>query len=228
VFGFPNQKEQKTDAEIRIPWVGGIIVTRSLDTPVVGVKDLISENEQRIRSGMVAYGSLEKLRSGDKSEQNMFRFDLNKENLGYGLLLKRYAPRVVDATDAQIKQAALDTIPNVAAMFWAFRIMVGVGFYLLALIAISFYFCAKRVFDQKRWLLKLLVISLPVPWMAALDYRRGAAHLSFDINPGYRRCHRQYGHHDRPIHGFSDCRDVLDDKICTAGAEQPAYRKVSF
>ena len=166
VFGFPNQEEQKTDAAIKIPWIGGIIVTRSIDTAVTGVKDIISENEQRIRSGMVAYEYLEKLRRGDKSEQNKSRFNLNKENLGYGLLLKRYTPRVVDATDSQIKQAALDTIPNVAAMFWAFRIMVGVGFYLLALIALSFYFCAKRVFDQKRWLLKLLLFSLPAPWIA--------------------------------------------------------------
>ena len=166
VFGFPNQDEQKTAAEIKIPWIGGVIVTRSLDTPVIGVKDLIAENEQRIRSGMVAYEFLEKLRSGDKSEYNEVQFNHNKENLGYGLLLKRYSPAVVDATEAQIKQAALDTIPNVSAMFWAFRIMVGIGFYLLALIAISFYFCATRAFDQKRWLLKLLFISLPAPWIA--------------------------------------------------------------
>jgi len=166
VFGFPNQDEQKTAAEIKIPWIGGVIVTRSLDTPVIGVKDLIAENEQRIRSGMVAYEFLEKLRSGDKSEYNEVQFNHNKENLGYGLLLKRYSPAVVDATEAQIKQAALDTIPNVSAMFWAFRIMVGIGFYLLALIALSFYFCATRAFDQKRWLLKLLLISLPAPWIA--------------------------------------------------------------
>jgi cytochrome d ubiquinol oxidase subunit I len=166
VFGFPNQDEQKTAAEIKIPWVGGVIVTRSLDTPVIGVKDLIAENEQRIRSGMKAYASLEKLRSGDKSEYNEVQFNHNKENLGYGLLLKRYSPAVVDATDAHIKQAARDTIPNVAAMFWAFRIMVGIGFYLLALIAVSFYFCATRAFEQKRWLLKLLFISLPAPWIA--------------------------------------------------------------
>jgi cytochrome d ubiquinol oxidase subunit I len=166
IFGFPNQEEQKTDAEIRIPWVGGLIVTRSIDTPVTGVKDLISENEQRIRSGMVAYEALEKLRSGDRSDMNKFRFDLNKDNLGYGLLLKRYTPRVVDASDSQIKQAARDTIPNVAAMFWAFRIMVGLGFYLLVLIAVSFYFCARRLFDQKRWFLKVLLLSLPAPWIA--------------------------------------------------------------
>jgi cytochrome d ubiquinol oxidase subunit I len=74
---------------------------------------------------------------------------------------------VVDATEQQIQQAALDTIPNVAAMFWSFRIMVGLGFYMLALIGLSFYYCAKRVFDQKRWLLKLLLFSLPAPWIAA-------------------------------------------------------------
>jgi len=166
LFGFPNQENQETEAEIKIPWLGGIIVTRSIDKPVPGIKDLIAENRQRIRSGMVAYGHLEKIRGGDRSETNLMQFNNNKENLGYGLLLKRYTPRVVDATAEQINQAALDTIPNVAAMFWMFRIMVGLGFYMLALIALSFYFCAKRVFDQKRWLLKLLLFSLPVPWIA--------------------------------------------------------------
>ena len=166
LFGFPNQKEQKTDAEIKIPWLGGIIVTRSINTPVPGVKDLITESEGRIRSGMIAYEMLEKMRSGDRSVQNEDKFDQHKENLGYGLLLRRYTPKVSDATDQQIKQAALDTIPNVASMFWSFRIMVGLGFYMLALIALSFYYCAKRVFDQKRWFLKILVISLPIPWIA--------------------------------------------------------------
>jgi cytochrome bd ubiquinol oxidase subunit I len=167
LFGFPNQEKQETEAEIKIPWLGGIIVTRSIDKPVPGIKDIIAESGQRIRSGMVAYEHLEKIRSGDRSETNLMEFNNNKENLGYGLLLKRYTPRVVDATDEQINQAALGTIPNVAAMFWMFRIMVGLGFYMLALIALSFYFCARRVFDQKRWLLKLLLFSLPVPWIAA-------------------------------------------------------------
>jgi len=61
----------------------------------------------------------------------------------------------------------LDTIPNVAVMFWSFRIMVGLGFYMLALVATAAYFCAKRVFDRKRWLLKLIVFSMPAPWIAA-------------------------------------------------------------
>ena len=34
-------------------------------------------------------------------------------------MLKRYDPNVVDATDAEIAQAAQDTVPAVAALFWA-------------------------------------------------------------------------------------------------------------
>jgi cytochrome bd ubiquinol oxidase subunit I len=166
LFGFPDQEGQKTDAAIKIPWVGGLIITRSIDTPVPGIKQLVAENEDRIRSGMIAYGLLEKLRQGDRSDSLKAAFKERQDDLGYGLLLKRYTPQVVDATEAQIKQAALDTIPGVAPMFWAFRIMVGLGFMLLALIAVAFYYCCTRVFDQKKWLLKLLIIALPAPWIA--------------------------------------------------------------
>lgn len=167
LFGFPDQEKQNTKAAVRIPWVGGIIVTRSIDTPIIGVKDLVSQSENRIRSGMIACAMLEKIRKGNKSNAHMAQFKAHQQNLGYGLLLKAFTNNVADATDAQIHQAALMTIPNVAAMFWSFRIMVGLGFWMLALIALSFYFCAKRSFEKKRRLLKLLIISLPAPWIAA-------------------------------------------------------------
>ena len=167
LFGLPDQEQQRTRAAIKIPWVGGIMITRSLSRPVTGIKELIEEARTRIESGMVAYDMLEKIRGGDKSDTVISQFEKHKDDLGYGLLLKRYTPAVVDATDAQITQAARGTIPNVALMFWTFRIMVGLGFWMLALIAVSFYYCARRLFHKKRWLLWLLVFNLPVPWMAA-------------------------------------------------------------
>ncbi len=167
IFGFPDQEAQTTRAEIKVPWAGGLIVTRSLDKPIKGVRQLVEESEVRIEKGMKAYGLLQTLRAGDTSPALLQEFDSLKQHLGYGLLLKRYTPKVVDATPEQVRRAALDTIPNVGVMFWSFRIMVGLGFYMLALIAVSFYFCAKRVFDRKRWLLKLIVFSMPAPWIAA-------------------------------------------------------------
>jgi cytochrome d ubiquinol oxidase subunit I len=167
IFGFPDQDAQTTRGEIRVPWLGGLIVTRSLDKPIKGIKQLVAESEVRIEKGMRAYGLLQKLRAGDASPALIQEFNSLKQHLGYGLLLKRYTPKVTDATPEQIHRAALDTIPNVGVMFWSFRIMVGLGFYMLALFAVSFYFCAKRVFDRKRWLLKTIVFSMPAPWIAA-------------------------------------------------------------
>nr|MBA2815191.1 Cytochrome d ubiquinol oxidase subunit 1 [Candidatus Pantoea persica] len=42
----------------------GLIATRSIDTPVTGLKDLMAQHEVRIRSGMKAYTLLNELRSG--------------------------------------------------------------------------------------------------------------------------------------------------------------------
>jgi cytochrome bd ubiquinol oxidase subunit I len=167
IFGFPDQEAQTTRGAITLPWLGGLIVTRSLDKPIKGVKELVAENEARIQEGVKAYGLLQQLRAGDPSPAVRQEFDRLKQRLGYGLLVQRYTARVTDATPEQIHRAALDTIPNVGVMFWSFRIMVGLGFYMLALVATAAYFCAKRVFHQKRWLLKTIVFSMPAPWIAA-------------------------------------------------------------
>lgn len=167
LFGLPNQEEQRTDYAIKIPYAMGIIATRSLDTEVKGIKQLIVEHEARIRSGMQAYALLERLRSGDRSEATLAAFNAVKQDLGYGLLLKKYTQKVVDASDQQIKQAALDTIPNVFSLFWSFRIMVASGFLMLALFICAFWASARKNEESKPWLLKWALWSLPLPWIAA-------------------------------------------------------------
>jgi len=167
LFGIPNQENQTTDWAIKVPWLMGIIATRSIDEKVTGIKDLIREHETRIRNGVVAYAELQKIKQGDKSATTLQRFQRYKSDLGYGLLLKRYAPNVVDASEEQIHQAALNSIPRVAPMFWVFRIMVGIGFFLLALFLLSFYYCAKRIADKKTWLLKMALYAIPLPWLSA-------------------------------------------------------------
>lgn len=60
-------------------------------------------------------------------------FEQHQADLGFGLLLKKYVADVRQATPAMIDQAAADTIPQVAPMFWSFRLMVGLGFGFLLL-----------------------------------------------------------------------------------------------
>lgn len=169
VFGIPDVAAHKNNYEIKVPWVLGLIATRSLDTPLPGIKDLVNEAQTRIRNGMVAYEALNKLRlnKGEPDPQLIKMFKKNQNDLGYGLLLKRYTPSVTDATNEQINKAAWDTVPNIVPLFWSFRIMVGIGFALIFLFAIAFYLSAKRQIDKHRWFLRSALLALPLPWIAA-------------------------------------------------------------
>ncbi|WP_150046506.1 cytochrome ubiquinol oxidase subunit I [Methylomonas rhizoryzae] len=166
-FGIPNQQQERTDYAIKIPYVLGLIATRSIDEEVKGLKELRNESEKRVKNGMLAYGELQKLRAGDNSDNTKQAFETHKADLGYGLLLKKYTDNVVDADAATIAKAANDTIPKVAPLFWTFRIMVACGFTMLFIFAMSFYYCATRVADQKRWLMRMAVWCIPLPWIAA-------------------------------------------------------------
>ncbi len=166
LIGLPDQEAQETVGAVKIPWALGLIATRSLDEEVTGLKDIIRHNEGRIRSGMVAYDYLQRLRAGEITEANKAVFEEHKQDLGYGLLLKAYTPNVVDASEAQIKQAANESIPQVAPLFWTFRIMVAAGFTMLAIFILAFYYNARRVIERKRWLLKIILWSIPLPWIA--------------------------------------------------------------
>ncbi|SIT11025.1 MAG: cytochrome bd-I ubiquinol oxidase subunit CydA [Thalassolituus maritimus] len=166
LFGIPDQENMETDYAIKIPYALGLIATRSVTEEVKGIKDLIAEHEVRIRNGMVAYDLLTQIKAGDRSEATIAEFRSRVDDLGYGLLLKKYVENPVNATEEQIKLAAQNSIPRVAPMFWTFRVMVGLGFIMLVLIGLSFYYSAKGTAERQKYLLRALIIALPAPWIA--------------------------------------------------------------
>ncbi len=167
VFGIPDLATRTTHYEIKVPWALGLIATRSLNTEVPGIKNLVEANAERIKSGMIAYGALLRLRVFQGDAGARAALAAHADDLGYGLLLKRYAPNVFDATPEQIEKAAWDTVPNVPVLFWSFRFMVGIGFFFIAFFALSFWFSAKRVFQKHRWYLRLALLALPLPWISS-------------------------------------------------------------
>jgi len=166
-FGFPDDAEGRTDHAIRIPWLLGLIATRSVTGEVTGIKELKEDHLRRIERGALAYAALQKLRAGDKTPETRAAFEASKDDLGFGLLLKKYTANVVDATPEQKRMAADDTIPRVAPMFWSFRLMVGLGMWFLFIFAASFFFLARRNLAPQRWLLRLAVLTIPLPWVAS-------------------------------------------------------------
>lgn len=167
LVGAIDQENMRTTHAIEIPWMMGLIATRSLDEPVAGLKDLSNEHERRIRSGMKAYAALQNLRANPNDAAAKIAFVAVRDDLGYGLLLKRHAPNVVDATEEQIQKAVKDAIPPVAPLFWAFRIMVGCGFFMLVGFVIALVSASRRAIMRQRWVLKLAVVMIPMPWIAS-------------------------------------------------------------
>ena len=170
-IGFPDQEARETHFAVQVPWVMGLIGTRSLTQEIPGINELVHRAEQRIRDGIQAYDALEQIRNAPSTAgmdpQARNRFEQHGHVLGYALLLKRYVDDPRQATDADIAQAAIDTIPPVGPLFWSFRIMVALGVYFIALMAVFFVLSARHRLEARRWLLKVAVWSIPLPWLAA-------------------------------------------------------------
>ncbi|NBD20706.1 cytochrome bd-I ubiquinol oxidase subunit CydA [Aquabacterium fontiphilum] len=161
-----NEAEQRNDWEIEIPYVMGLIGTRSLDKQIPGIHEIKARNRERIVRGIVAVNALETLRKTPDDTVAQQVFEQHKADLGFGLLLRQYTTDVNKATPEMIQKAVDSTIPAVAPMFWSFRAMVGLGFLMLALFALSFWATLKGACMQQRWLLKWALWMLPAPWIA--------------------------------------------------------------
>jgi len=166
LFGLPDVSARTTHAAIHIPYVLGLISTRSLDRPVVGILELVATAQTRIESGVKAYDGVERLKIHPDDMAARGEFEAHKRDLGYGLLLKRYMPDPRQATTAQIAKAAWDTVPNVPVMFWAFRAMAGLGFAFIAFFGAAFLLATFKKLDNK-WFLRVAVLLIPMPWLAA-------------------------------------------------------------
>ena len=161
-----NEAEQRNNWEVKIPWLMGLIGTRSVTKEIPGIREIKAKNRQRILSGMVAVNALEALRREHSNTVAKDLFESHKADLGFGFLLKKYVTDVSLATPEIIDRAVNDTVPRVTPMFWAFRVMVGLGFAMLALFGLAFWSTLKSAWMQKPWLLKWALWMLPAPWLA--------------------------------------------------------------
>ena len=58
LVAFADPELKKNTFEITIPWLAGILSTRSLDKQIPGLNQIIAENKERITHGVVAVEAL--------------------------------------------------------------------------------------------------------------------------------------------------------------------------
>ena len=161
LFGLPDVENHTTHYALRIPWVMGLIGTRSIDKPIPGIANLVEDTKGRINTGIQAYDAMLVLRDDKNNAQAKAILAAHDKDMGYALLLKRFMDDPRKATPADIQKAADSTIPNVPVLFWSFRIMVGLGF---AVFAVGLYSLLARLrgkLYEWRWLHRLAFSTTP-------------------------------------------------------------------
>ena len=169
LFGFPDQATHETKWAIHIPYVMGLIGTRSLTQEILGIDQLVARARDRVRNGITAYDLMMQIqaqRAAGVDPALLAQFRQYEQDLGYALLLKARVEDPRSATEAQIEQAANDTVPHVWPIFWGFRIMVGMGFGLVGVMAYFFWRASFCRMSFPRWALWLAVVATPAPWIA--------------------------------------------------------------
>ena len=166
LFALPNDKTRSNEMEVSVPWLFGLMGTRSISTEIEGINPLVEKAQARIVNGQRAVGLLEELRKNPSSQNLRQQFEEVQADLGYGLLLKKYTADVSKATPDQIRAAALSTVPAVNPMYWSFRLMVGCAIASLLIFLLCAWFSIKNNMVEKKKLLWLSLLAMPLPWIA--------------------------------------------------------------
>ncbi len=168
IVAWPNEEKQANDWEIKVPFMLGLIATRSTSQVLPGIHEIRAKNKERIASGVQAIIALEDMRKNPADKAAQEKFKKHEADMGYGLLVKRHVDDVRQATPEVIAKAAMDSVPKVAPLFWSFRIMVGLGFLMLGLFVAAIWLSIYNTHRQHPLLMKAFLWSIPAPWIAIM------------------------------------------------------------
>ena len=168
IVAWPNEEKQANDWELKVPYMLGLIATRSISEQLPGIHEIRAKNKERIVSGVQAVIALEDMRKNPDDAVAQEKFKAHEADMGYGLLVKRHVEDVRQATPEAIEKAAMDSVPKVAPLFWSFRIMVGLGFLMLGLFIAAIWLSIYNTHQKYPLLMKAFLWSLPAPWIACM------------------------------------------------------------
>lgn len=150
---------------VEIPGMLSILATHDVDGYVPGINDLLDgyttpdgeyhlsaeEKMARGKAALEAFTDYRTLKESDPEAAAEARaaLDENVEYFGYGYI-----------------ESKEELVPPVTLVYWAFRIMVGIGSLLLMLMFVVLWAERKRRLQSMRWLLWASLLSIPLVYLA--------------------------------------------------------------
>ena len=160
---------------IDIPKMLSLMSFRSADAFVPGINDLVYGNEER---GILS--TAEKMSRGRHAIDQLGRYHEAREKGDEAAMHE--VERLFDASTPEgaaflrdyyayfgygYLRSPQETVPNVPLVFYSFRVMVGAGCFFILLCAVVWWLNRRDRLAGKRWLLRVMILSIPLAYLAS-------------------------------------------------------------
>ena len=139
---------------VEIPKLLSILATHDAEGVVPGIEELKAEGEEKMAKGKVALDAFKQyrqLKDTDPAQAAEARkvLEENVDYFGYGYI-----------------ESADELVPNVPLVYWSFRVMVGLGGFLLFLMILVLWAERKGKMSKWTWLQWVALCSIPLVYLA--------------------------------------------------------------
>ncbi len=160
---------------IAIPKMLSILSFRDAEAYVAGINDLIDGNPERgimpaqekIDRGRFAISELarykEAKQSNDTATMDEIRAKFDPSTKEGEIFVREYFAYF----GYGYLESPEELIPNVPMLYYAFRVMVGVGSMLILLLVVVWWLNRKERLQNHKWLLRICVLAIPLTYLAS-------------------------------------------------------------
>ena len=139
---------------VEIPKLLSILATHDADGVVPGIEELKAEGKEKMAKGKLALDAFREYRWHKDTHPALAAearkvLEENVDYFGYGYI-----------------KSADELVPNVPLVYWSFRVMVGLGGFLLMLMLFVLYAELKGKITRWTWLQHVALWSIPLVYLA--------------------------------------------------------------
>lgn len=150
---------------VEIPGMLSVLATHDIDGYVPGINDLL--NGYETPDGVTGISAEEKMARGDKALEAFSTYRETRDSDPEAAVSAR---KVLEENVDYFGYGYIDNkeelVPPVWLVYWPFRIMVGLGCFLLLLMVAVFWFEHRNRIEKMRWLQWLSLCSIPLVYLA--------------------------------------------------------------
>ena len=150
---------------IEIPGMLSFLATGDFDGHVPGIQDILDGYVDR--NGTRRPSAAEMMARGDTA---LSAFRTYREAKGSDPELAAAARTTLMENAGYFGYGYISSeeelVPPVGLVYWAFRVMVGLGCFLLLVMILAFYYVRRETLEKNRWFLWICVLSIPLVYLS--------------------------------------------------------------